>query len=361
MRQALRLTPADNFSVPQKMSDTSAPIAAAAPLRQVSSPLVYVIVLNWNSPQMTADCVRSLLAMAGTGFRVVVVDNGSRNDSAEFLQRTFSEISVIANGSNLGFAGGCNVGMRRALEEGADYVLLVNNDTIVDRYLLRELISQAEAEPRVGILSPKIYYADPADLLWWAGGTFNIWIGLADHIARRRKDVGDHNHGRDLDWATGCVMLLRCEALSKAGLFDEQIFAIGEDVDLSLRMKKAGYTVRYVPTARLWHREGAETRKSAGQHVRIFLMVRNLLWVMHKHARAYHWVTFLPFFLFYYLPKMMILNLSRGDFRSCGAMLEGVVAFCRMIWSPGASVLPPELSGAAIPRTPERIAADDVT
>jgi GT2 family glycosyltransferase len=355
------MTPADNFSAPQKMLDISAPIAARAPLRQASPPLVHVIVLNWNSPQMTADCVRSLLAMDGTGFRVTVVDNGSNNDSAEFLRENFSQISVIANGRNLGFAGGCNVGMRRALEEDADYILLVNNDTIVDRFLLRELIGQAEAEPRTGILSPKIYYADPADLLWWAGGTFNIWTGLADHIARQSKDVGDHNHGRDLDWATGCVMLLRCEALSKAGLFDEQIFAIGEDVDLSLRVKKAGYTVRYVPTARLWHREGAETRKSAGQHVRIFLMVRNLLWVMHKHARPYHWITFLPFFLFYYLPKTMILSLARRDFRSCGAMIEGVVAFCRMIGRPGISVLPPELGGVTPRQIPEPIAADDIT
>src|SRR5271166_814060 len=100
-RQAVRVTPVDNFSAPQKMSDASAPIAAAAPLRQASSPLVYVVVLNWNSPQMTADCVRSLLAMSGTGFRVMVVDNGSSNDSAEFLRKSFSDISVIANGRNL--------------------------------------------------------------------------------------------------------------------------------------------------------------------------------------------------------------------------------------------------------------------
>jgi GT2 family glycosyltransferase len=290
--------------------------------------------------------------MSGANFRIVVVNNGSHNGSVEFLRRAFPEIEVIANGRNLGFAGGCNVGMRRALTEGAEYILLVNNDTIVDPCLLRELVTEAEAHPKAGILSPKIYYADPSDALWWAGGTFNIWTGLADHIDRQKKDIGYHNLPCDLDWATGCVMLLRCGALRKTALFDEQIFAIGEDVDLSLRMRKAGYIVRYVPTAQLWHREGVETRRSAGQHVRAFLMVRNLLWVMHKHARPYHWITFWPFFFVYYLPKMTFLSLSRGDCRSCNSMLQGMLAFWQMLRSPGISVLPPELNVTATQTSP---------
>jgi len=326
------------------MADTSIFIATDLNVpNKPSSPRVYVIILNWNSPQMTAECLRSLKGTSGIGFRTVVVDNGSRDSSAEFLRAAFPEAAVIANGRNLGFAGGCNVGIRLALAAGAEFILLVNNDTILDPCLLQELVAHADAHPEAGILSPKIYYAAPSNALWWAGGTFNIWTGHADHIDRQKTDIGAHDLPRDLDWATGCVMLIRCDALRKTELLDEQIFAIGEDVDLSLRIRDAGYSVRYVPTARLWHREGVETRRNVGQHVRAFLMVRNHLWVMHKHARIYHWLTFWPFFFLYYLPKMMLLSLFRGDARSCKSMLQAVLAFWKMLRSPGISVLPPEL------------------
>lgn len=329
------------------MADTTAFIARNDDVVADTSyrPRVGVVVLNWNSPQMTCECLHSLLATTGACFRIIVVDNGSQDNSVGILREFFPKVEVIANTRNLGFAGGCNVGIRHAMTAGAEYILLVNNDTIVDPCLLRELVTHAKAHPESGILSPKIYYANPSDALWWAGGIFNIWTGLANHIDRQKKDTGNHDVPRELDWATGCVMLLRCEALHKTGLFDEQIFATGEDVDLSLRMKKAGYVVRYVPTARVWHREGVDLRKNAGQHVRNFLMVRNHLWVMHKHARIYHWVTFWPFFFAYYLPKIMFLSLCRGDLRSCRAVLEGVSAFWQMLRSPGISVLPAELTG----------------
>jgi GT2 family glycosyltransferase len=297
---------------------------------------------------MTAECLRSLEAMVGANFNTVVVDNGSTNRSVEFLREAFPQIEIIANGTNLGFAGGCNVGMRRALREDAEYVLLVNNDTIVDPLLLQELLKEAEAHPKAGILSPKIYYFDPSDKIWWAGGTFNLWTGLSKHIDLKKTDTGRHDQPRNLDWATGCVMLVRTEALRETGLFDEQIFNTGEDVDLSLRMQAVGYTVRYVPTARLWHRESVDIRKNVGQHVRAFMGVRNLLWVMHKHARAYHWISFWPIFLGYYLPKMIFISLSSGDRRSCISMLQGIVAFWRMLLMPGTSVLPEELKATTI-------------
>jgi GT2 family glycosyltransferase len=336
-----------NFGLHRRfLADTSRAIAGDEEVGHVSStPRVHAVVLNWNSPQMTADCLRSLLATSAGTFHIIVVDNGSRDNSVGYLRGAFPDVEVIANDRNLGFAGGCNVGMRHALAQGADYILLANNDTIVDPNLLPELVAHAEAHPEAGILSPKIYYADPSDALWWAGGVFNIWTGLAAHVDRQKKDTGNHDLPRELDWATGCVMLLRCEALRRTGLFDELIFATGEDVDLSLRTIKAGYVVKYVPTARVWHREGVDLRKNAGQHVRNFLMVRNHLWVMHKHARNYHWIIFWPFFFSYYLPKMMILNLGRGDLRSCKAVLQGVVAFWKMLLSPGTSVLPAALKG----------------
>jgi GT2 family glycosyltransferase len=304
---------------------------------------VRIVVLNWNGRDMTANCLRSLLAMQDVNFRILLIDNGSSDGSERFLRESFSSVDVIANEHNVGFAAGCNIGMQRALEENAEYVLLVNNDTLLAPNLLRELVKEADANPQAAILSPKIYYFTRPDAIWWVGGTYTCWTGIAKHVDLRKKDTGKHNQMRNLDWATGCVMLLRSEALRRVGLFDERIFGNGEDLDLSLRMRKAGYTVRYVPTARLRHLEGIDYRRNVGEHVRSFTLIRNLLWVMHKHARFYHWLTFWPVFLCYYLPKMLLLQASRGDFRSCFSMLHGVVAFWQMLFRPGFSVLPAAL------------------
>jgi GT2 family glycosyltransferase len=308
-----------------------------------------IVVLNWNSREMTKECIQSLLAMEGDSFKILVVDNGSRDGSVEYLRETFPQIEVTANGRNLGFAAGCNVGMKRAIAENFEYVLLVNNDTIVDPGLLRELLKQGDENQKAGIVSPKIYYFKPPDAIWWVGGTYSCWTGLARHVDLKAKDTGKHDTPIELDWATGCVMLLRTDALRAAGLFDEQIFGNGEDVDLSLRMRKLGHVVRYAPSSKVWHKEGIDYQKNVGEYVRTFTLVRNLLWLMHKHARSYQWITFWPVFAGYYLPKLLLLLASRGDFRSCWAAFQGIAAFWKMLLNPGISVLPAALRATTMP------------
>ena len=319
------------------------------PRKILPKPRVRVVVLNWNGRDMTADCLRSLLAMQGVDFRILVIDNGSSDRLERFLRESFPEVDVIANNYNVGFAAGCNIGMHSALEESSEYVLLVNNDTLLAPNLLFELVREAEANPQAAILSPKIYYFEPPDAIWWVGGTYTCWNGIAKHTDLGKRDTGNHDRIRDVDWATGCAMLLRCETLRRVGLFDEQIFGNGEDLDLSLRMRRAGYTVRYVPTAQLWHREAIDYRRNVGEHVRAFTLIRNLLWVMHKHAKFYHWLTFWPVFLCYYLPKMLLRQACRCDFRSCFSILHGVVAFWQMLLRPGLCVLPAGLRATMAP------------
>jgi hypothetical protein len=279
--------------------------------------------------------------MSAVKYSITVVDNGSSDNSAEAIRQAFPDVQMIANKQNLGFAAGCNVGMEQALKEpGRDYILLVNNDTVVDTSLLAELVQEADRSPKVAICSPKIYYHDPSDLLWWAGGSYSLWTGMAVHTGRQREDKGQYDNARDLDWATGCVMLLSIKALREVGLFDAKIFANSEDVDLSLRVREAGYLIRYVPTARVWHREGVDLRKNVGEQLRFFMFMRNMLWVLHKHARFYHWLTCWPALLGYYIPRTMIARMRRRDFSSCWGMLCGLVAFWRMLLRPNVSTLP---------------------
>jgi len=312
-----------------------------------SNPRVRIVVLNWNGRDMTMDCLHSLLAMSGANYSITVIDNGSSDNSIEAIRQKFPNVQIIANKHNLGFAVGCNIGMEQALkEEEGDYILLVNNDTIVDTGLLAELVQEADRNPQIAICSPKIYYYAPSNLLWWAGGSYSLWTGMAVHTGRRQEDKGQYGCVCDLDWATGCVMLVRIEALREVGLFDAKFFANSEDVDLSLRVREAGYAIRYVPTARVWHREGVSFRENVGEPFRCFMFIRNTLWVLHKHARFYHWFTCWPALLGYYMPRMLIARIVRQDFASCWGLLSGLIAFWQMILRPQVSTLP-DAFGAA--------------
>jgi len=309
-----------------------------------STTKITVVVLNWNSHDMTAECIRSLLAMEAGDFEILVVDNGSSDGSVGILRQKFPQITMLPQDRNLGFAAGCNVGMRYALSAGAEYMLLVNNDAIVDRCLLRALLEEAERHPEAAMVSPKIYYHDLPNRLWWVGGTFDHRTGIPKHLGLRKRDTGKYNVARNIDWATGCVLLIRARALHDTGLFDEQFFGHVEDVDLSLRVRAAGYSIRYSPLAMVWHREGVDYRKNAGEHARIFTGSRNLLWLMHKHATRYQWLTFLPNFLVRHVLALVLQSVRHGDLRSAWAVFQGIAAYLRMRAHPESSPLPPELT-----------------
>ena len=156
--------------------------------------------------------------MEGDSLEILIVDNGSRDGSVEYLRAAFPRLEVIANNRNLGFAAGCNLGMKCALDQGADYVLLVNNDTVVKATFLAELLAESKRNPKAGMVSPKIYYLDDPDRIWWAGGTFSLWQGIPRHLGRNETDSGRYEKARAIDWATGCAVLIRCAALREAGL-----------------------------------------------------------------------------------------------------------------------------------------------
>ena len=302
-----------------------------------------IVLLNWNGGEMTAECIRSLLKMRAENYEIIVVDNGSKDGSVEYLQEQFPPITILPQEQNLGFAAGCNVGVKLALERGAKYVLPLNNDTVVDAEFLKELERVAEEHAQAAMVSPKIYFWDFPDRLWWAGGEFSLWTGIAKHIGRKEVDKGQFDCSRGVDWATGCAVLMRCDVLRVIGLFDERFFGNGEDLDLSLRIRKAGYRIWYAPKAKLWHKEGVDYRKNAGEYLRKFTGTRNLLFVMRKHANALNWVTFLPNFVTRHALFYIALSLMRRDYRSVKAVFEGVLAFWQMRANPDASTLPPEL------------------
>lgn len=288
---------------------------------------IFVLILNWNGKEDTLACLESLKASEGEVGRMVVVDNGSTDGSVEAIKRRFPQVTLIENQRNLGFCAGNNVGMRIFLqEERYPYLLLLNNDTLVAPSALK-VLAAAFSEEGVGAVVPKIYYAD-SQRLWYAGGGIDWKQGSATHYGHGRKDEQHFDRRREVSFATACAVLLKREVLEKVGLFDERYFIYGEDVDLSIRLAKAGYRILYLPEAVVWHKVGVSVIAQEGVQFIWYQMTRNRLLTMSKHARWREWLPFLFYFPLLWGWKALVF-LIRGRPQVVWAMMRGAVDFLK--------------------------------
>lgn len=220
----------------------------------MNAPKVAVIVLNWNGGTDTDECLQSLEPVAALGHRIVMVDNGSTDGSLDHVRDQRAYVQVIAVGENRGFAGGNNVGIRAALEDGAEYVLLLNNDTVVAPDLIEELLKVAQATPDAGILGPKIYYYSDPDRIWSAGGCWNKKERCFSQLGDGEKDEGQFEHVSDTEFVVGCAMFIPARVFHDVGLLEERFFLNYEEIDFCYRVRSAGFRTIYVPGAKLWHK-----------------------------------------------------------------------------------------------------------
>ncbi|MDF1505315.1 glycosyltransferase family 2 protein [Roseisolibacter sp. H3M3-2] len=217
---------------------------------------VVVVVLNWKGYDDTAACLRTLAASDWPRTTVLLVDNGSPDGSGERLHRDFPDVPYLQTGANLGYTGGNNRGFAWALDRGADHVVVLNNDTEVAPDCVRRLVEAAGSDPRVGLVAPKILVHDAPDTLWFAGGDLALARGTGRHRGEGARDAEYPQGSRagEITFATGCCFLLTRPALEAVGGFDDAFFAYNEDVDLSWRLARAGFALRYEPAARLTHK-----------------------------------------------------------------------------------------------------------
>jgi GT2 family glycosyltransferase len=300
-----------------------------------------IIILNWNSREMTANCIRSVRAMEAPSYDIIVVDNASTDGSAQYLAHEFPQIAVLPQSRNLGFAAGCNVGMRHALAKGAEYMLLLNNDTYVARDFLSELLAPMEADSKTAAVCSKIYFADRPDLLWYAGGDFNPWTGTSKHRGYKQIDRRQFDEQQDITAATGCAMLVRSKAVREVGLFDEQFWCYAEDLDWSLRFLKRGYRLGFAPKARVWHYDGATSVKSmgSGSHaIKQFYSTRNMVFVARKHVPWWQVPSYALGFAINHIGFYTMLRLWRGDLPALAAIYQGLSqglrTTLRVSWQP---------------------------
>jgi len=261
------------------------------------NPTVGIVVLTWNGKALTLSCLESVVRLSYANLAVIVVDNHSSDGTAEAIRTRYgNRVEVIVNETNLGFSRGNNIGIGRALDRGAEYVLLLNNDTVVDATLIESLLSVFVDQPRTGVAGPKIYYENPPDQIWYAGGRVSLARGITQHVGIRQKDVGQFDSVRQVDYVTGCALMARREVFEKIGYLDPAYRAYFEDVDFCTRAERAGYDIRYVPRGMVWHKISASTGGQVSWR-KISQKSRSSLRFYGRYAAPYHWLVIPLFFV----------------------------------------------------------------
>jgi GT2 family glycosyltransferase len=218
---------------------------------------VVVLVLNWNNWKDTNECLESLRSLDYGDWNTLVLDNGSTDDSVRRIRERFPEVEIMELGANLGFAKGNNAGIRVALERGAEYVWLLNNDTTVDPKALRAMVERAQADPKIGAVGSAIYYtAEPERLQVWGGGYVNFWLGRPRPFLRPVAD-------EKIQFLTGASLLLRRSALESVGLLDEAYFLYWEDTEICFRIRRAGWRLAVAGDSKVWHKGNATVGKKS--------------------------------------------------------------------------------------------------
>lgn len=251
----------------------------------MSAPKVTIIIVNWNGRHWLETCIPSVLKTTYPDFDVLVVDNGSADDSQEYLRCNYPDVGVIETGRNLGFAEGNNIGIKHAMTAGADYVALLNNDTRVSPEWLSRLVAAAESDPSIALCEAR-------QLTW--NGEHHVCLRLRVDWLEGELTLAPPVISPDIRstlYAAGCCVLIRCTALKHVGLFDPSYFAYVEDVDLSLRVWIAGYRVVSVGDAVIYHyvsgTAATQQRMSLGYRNQLLTMFRNYeLSTLFRHRRS---------------------------------------------------------------------------
>jgi len=336
---------------------------------------VAIIILNWNSWKDTIECLESVYQIEYPCFDIIVVDNASKDDSVERIEgyckgmiapaskffkyshknkpiivRKYTKnelevgtqaeikgdklasnrkLTIIMNDQNFGFAEGCNTGIRFALCESANFLLLLNNDTVVAPEFLDELIELAELDPFCGFVGPKVYFYDYGgrnNVINSVGGRLTIRKGATRQIGFGQIDEGQFDEPIDLDYIEGSCLLTRAEVIRDIGLLDPAYFAYWEETDWCIRGRKAGYKAIYAPKSKIWHKVAASNIGLKNEYYR----TRNTFWFLKKHASRGQYTSFILYFFLFRVWSFTFFLLLNEDLEKLTCFLKGVFDGIRM-------------------------------
>jgi GT2 family glycosyltransferase len=290
----------------------------------MSLPRVWLVILNWNGLQDTLECLESCEKLSYPNVQKLLVDNGSTDGSASVVRKRFPDVEVIETGCNLGFAGGNNVGIRHALENGADFIWLLNNDTVVEPDALSALVAVMEGERTAGMVGSKIRYHDAQNRLWYAGACLDQHFPYrCGHRGLNEEDRGLYDDVGETGYVTGCSLLVRRELIEHIGLLDEGLFLYFEDTDWGARARLSGWKLLYAPCSLVLHKASASLGGMESPRMSYYL-ARNLLYFVRKNYPG----TLFRAFGFDLMQNVVVMA-KKGRMSAAGWALRGMVDFLR--------------------------------
>jgi hypothetical protein len=246
----------------------------------MAQPYIITVILNTNRCNDTLEALASLKLNTYENHRIIVLDNASTDGSVQAISAEFPEVRIIELEKNLGYAGNNNVGIKVALAEGADWVLVLNEDTILAQECLSKLSEAGQGDPQIGILGPMVYHHNEPDVIQSAGGklghNWQTW-----HIAQNEKDQGQLSQPHTVDWISGCALLVRRQVIEQVGMLDERFFYYFEETEWCMRARERGWVIMHVPQAKLWHK-GVQRDYHPSPNV-TYYATRNRFLMLAKH------------------------------------------------------------------------------
>jgi GT2 family glycosyltransferase len=254
----------------------------------MAEPLVITVVLNSNRREDTLCCLASLAESTHQRHKVIVADNASSDGSVEAIRAGFPQVEVISLIENRGYAGNNNVGIAAALERGADWVFVLNEDTVVAPDCIAQLVSTGESDPSIGIVGPMVYHHDEPQVIQSAGGMLGpCWESV--HLGKNEPDRQQFSAPHAVDWISGCGLLVRRSVIEQVGLIDERYFIYWEETEWCIRAGRAGWRIMHVPQARIWHK-GVRRDYRPTPHLTYYFTRNKLLTLSKHHAPLLVWV-----------------------------------------------------------------------
>jgi GT2 family glycosyltransferase len=287
-----------------------------------------IVIVNWNSFDVTQNCLASLRSIDYPNYKIIVVDNGSNDSSGDKLKSEFPEIILLKNEENLGFTGGNNIGIEFALNNDLELVMLLNNDTIVTPKFATNLVTFLQQDVNIGAIQPKIMFNQEREIIWNAGSSFSKVWHLTKTIGMGEFDKGDYDTQREIPWVTGCCFLTKSSIIREIGKLDDCFFIYYEDTDWSFRIKQKGYKLIYEPSSKIYHEVGKsnDNRETFGEGnlspFSHYVNVRNHIFIVRRYAKGVFFITSMLYQL-YKLVGYSLYFLTRGRFKKLKSSIRG--------------------------------------
>lgn len=284
----------------------------------MESPLITIIILNYNGKEIIKDCLDSLKNVNYSNYRIIVVDNYSKDGSQDFLKKHYPNIILIENNKNEGVAEGQNIGILKALEMGTDYIFVLNNDITVDKDILNSLI-EVFNNNEICVAVPIMYWPDEPDKIQSAGGMINWSKGSCYHL-NLDESMDKIPKIREIDYSG--LIFTKAELFQNVGLFDSKLFAYWEDTDFCLRTTQKGYKIFAVRNAKSWHYGSFTTQRMGG--FRLYHMTRNRFWFMKKYANRFNFLKFVSYFFLYEYWRTIGAFILKKDYESLKSFQKAI-------------------------------------